>query len=66
MHIFLDKLADSYPELNDVIKNVKEGSGEYLLLVNDIDINVYGGIDKVRIRNSDTIIFVPIVHGGRT
>lgn len=66
LYTVLDKLVNTYSELYDIVKNVKESLGEYLLLVNDVDVNVYGGIDKVKVRNSDTITFVPIVHGGRT
>ncbi|MEM1645873.1 MAG: MoaD/ThiS family protein [Ignisphaera sp.] len=61
---FLDKLVNLYPEFQTIIKNITEYSGEYLVLINGIDINVYGDISKVKIRNSDEIIFLPIVHGG--
>lgn len=65
LHLFLDRLANSYPDLCDVIKSIKDNTGEYLLLVNDVDVNIYGGIDKVRVRDNDILIFVPVVHGGR-
>lgn len=62
--VFLDKLSNLYPELRAVIENIRESSGEYLLLINGIDVNVYGDISKVEIKNNDEIIFLPIVHGG--
>lgn len=62
--VFLDKLSNLYPELRAVIENIRESSGEYLLLINGIDVNVYGDISKVEIKNNDEIIFLPTVHGG--
>lgn len=61
---FLGKLANLYPELQTVIRNITEYSGEYLILINGIDVNVYGDISRIKVRNSDEITFLPIVHGG--
>lgn len=63
---FLDKLANLLPQLGNVIKDIKEHSGEYLLLINDVDVNVYGDIKEILIKNGDTIIFIPIAHGGKS
>ncbi|MEM1525558.1 MAG: MoaD/ThiS family protein [Ignisphaera sp.] len=61
---FLDKLSNLYPELQPVIENIKESSSEYLILINGIDVNVHGDVNKVEIKNGDEVIFLPIVHGG--
>lgn len=47
-----------------MVNSIKEFSGEYMLLINDVDVNVYGGLDNVKIKNDDVVVFVPIVHGG--
>lgn len=51
--------------LHSIIDSVKEHSGEYLLLINGVDINVYGDLNSVKVKNDDAIIFIPIVHGGK-
>jgi len=61
---FLTKIVNLKPELQQVIKSIKEFSGEYLFLINDVDIHVYGDLDKIKIKNDDVIVFVPIAHGG--
>lgn len=61
---FLNKLIDLFPNLRDIVKNLIESRGEYLLLINDVDIGVYGDLSVINIKNSDVLIFIPIVHGG--
>lgn len=63
---FLKKLSNLFPSLRDIIKSVIEFRGEYLLLLNDVDVNVYGELDKVVVKDCDILTIVPIVHGGRT
>lgn len=58
---FFNKLADILPELKHV---VNDPLGEYLILINDVDVNVYGGINSVVIKSEDVITIIPIVHGG--
>lgn len=64
MASFLSKLESLLPQLRDVIRSIRKLEGEYLLLINSVDINVYEDPDKIIIRDSDTLTFVPIVHGG--
>ena len=61
---FLAELSEKYPKLRVVVEEVLTFHGEYLLLLNDIDVGVYGDLDKVVIRDGDTLTVVPIVHGG--
>lgn len=63
---FLQTLSSIYPTLQEVVKAFLEGRryGEYLLLINDVDANVYDKIDDIVIKNSDVITIVPVVHGG--
>lgn len=61
----LTKISNLKPELQQIIKSIVEYTSEYLLLINDVDINVYGDLNKVKIRDGDTVVFVPVVHGGK-
>lgn len=60
---FIIKLVDIVPELRDIISK-EDILNNYLILVNDIDINVYGGVDKFIVKNEDIVTLIPIAHGG--
>ncbi|MEM1541294.1 MAG: MoaD/ThiS family protein [Ignisphaera sp.] len=63
LHNFLTRLANRVPELKSII-NSRDLQNEYLILVNDVDVNVYGEIDNAVVKNEDTITIIPIAHGG--
>uniref|UniRef100_A0A7C2VH61 MoaD/ThiS family protein n=1 Tax=Ignisphaera aggregans TaxID=334771 RepID=A0A7C2VH61_9CREN len=60
----LERLKMLYPGLRDVIDSIKELAGEYILLINGVDANVYGDIESIKIKDDDIITLVPIAHGG--
>ncbi|MEM0239128.1 MAG: hypothetical protein QXT00_05830 [Ignisphaera sp.] len=66
MRKFFQLVLDAYPNLNRLLNpegHVNEG--EFLVLINGIDIRVFGDPYKdVEVEDSDEIVFIPITHGG--
>jgi molybdopterin converting factor small subunit len=59
----LDTLLQHEPNVKTLWRNPIEVDRDSLILCNDVDIGVVGGLDAIA-RDGDILTILPLVHGG--
>jgi molybdopterin converting factor small subunit len=59
----LDVVIEQEPYVRTLWKDPTEIDRDSLILCNDVDIGVIGGLDAIA-RNGDVLTILPLVHGG--
>jgi len=62
---FFQIILDRYPQLKNLLSETSLHEGEFLILINGIDIRVFNDpYNEIIVEDSDEIVFVPVTHGG--
>lgn len=59
---FTELLKELSKLIPDLLSEKGVPSQRYIILVNDRDYRVYEG--EIELKNSDTVIIIPVIHGG--
>jgi molybdopterin converting factor small subunit len=59
----LDLVMQQEPYVGTLWKSPTDIDRDSLILCNDVDIGIVGGLDAV-VKNGDTVTILPLVHGG--
>lgn len=59
----MQMLLEKESEVNEIWSDVDTIDHEAMILVNDVDIGLTGGLDTT-LRQGDELVVLPLVHGG--
>ncbi len=63
LEVMLRTILEKESDVRDVWRNPESMDRETLILCNDVDIGLTGGL-KTKLNDGDTLVVLPLIHGG--
>ena len=63
LRVFIQRVIDETEEVHRVWSDAYRMEREALILKNEVDIGVTGGLDT-EVNENDSIVILPLIHGG--